>query len=389
MRIVCCALAAIFSWQVQAEVPKQNFEVLQTADANHKAARLFQHLTGVPLNITDPRMAEMAAAITEGRMTDAARIATEDENFYAVTIRTIAASMSSRDNSPLTPLNDFQATFIGAVRDDVDARELLVGDFTYRGYDDLGLPQISPQSNDHYAQFESRGYGLRRNLVKVSPQNYHLPERAGLLTTRAWADAHLKAGTNRRAFEFALKEFLCVESSQWRDASINDRFVRRDVSRSPENDPAIYQNECRACHGIMDGMGGAFARYDFVGGQISFAGRYSIATKMNANSHVYPEGYLTIDDQWINLATTGSNAALGWRGPTRGSGLRAFAAMLAESQAFSRCMTERAFAAVCRRDTERSNIESLAADFEASGRKLRGLFESVAVHESCGLGLEQ
>ena len=97
-----------------------------------KTKLLFRRITGVPLNNQDPRLLQMAQLIENGEDQKAAAIATEDVYFYQVTLKNMAAVMSNRTETPYVGLDDFQATFIGAVRDELDARTLLTGNYLYR-----------------------------------------------------------------------------------------------------------------------------------------------------------------------------------------------------------------------------------------------------------------
>src|SRR5438309_135183 len=80
-----------------------------------KAQRLFERLTGTPLSLNDPRFNQMVAFIDNGEEGKAAAIATDDPYFYQVTVKNAGSIMSNRSETPYVPLDDFQATFIGAV----------------------------------------------------------------------------------------------------------------------------------------------------------------------------------------------------------------------------------------------------------------------------------
>ena len=100
---------------------------LQALDAGSQAHEIFEKITGVPLQNTDPRLVTMSNLITNGKLKEAAAIATDDSNFYDVTLRNWAAGMDGKEDSTLTPFSDYQALLIGAVRDDVDFRTILTG----------------------------------------------------------------------------------------------------------------------------------------------------------------------------------------------------------------------------------------------------------------------
>jgi hypothetical protein len=61
----------------------------------------------------------------------AALIATKDPAFYNNTIRNMAAPWTNRDQSVFVPLNDYTATVVGMVRDNVPFNTLLSADLVY------------------------------------------------------------------------------------------------------------------------------------------------------------------------------------------------------------------------------------------------------------------
>lgn len=316
----------------------------------------------------------------------AAEAAMTDKRFYSIRLRSFAAPMSNVDESPQEPFNDLQALVIGIIRDDLDARLMLSGDFGYKGYPNLGLPAVSRADNAHYQEFESRGYDYWRDLMRYKDQWPDIDEAAGVLTSRAWGKAFLSAGTNRRSMQYSFQIFMCAPKEKWKDVGIPDHFVRRDVNRNIGGNPWTYQNDCRNCHGIMDALTGAFARFDFVDNAITYMGPSGIAAKYNQNGEVFPDGYVTYKDAWINYATYNTNKGFGWRGPLKGIGVKAYGEMLANSRGFSQCMVKRVFHDVCNRDlegTESEMVESLADKFEGSGYRFKTLFAAAAIEPNC------
>ncbi len=351
------------------------------------AEQLYRRLTGLKPLPSDPKLAEMKKLLADGAPLEAAHVASGLEPFYSSQVKSFAAAMATKGELPSTPLNDFIATLIGATRDDLDARTLLTGDFAYVPAS-VAAKQSLPESNLPYATFESEGRSYLSELVKIAPQRKlsAIPP-AGLLTTRGWGQAHLEAGTNRRGVVYAMREFLCAPIESWRDVSLPDLRVRRDVPRNPGGDPATFQAECRGCHAPMDALGGAYARYDFVGGNLSYAGPSKVVRKMNNAPTTYPMGYQTVDDSWINLLAYDGSGALGWNGPSSGYGLGSFAKLLSDSKAFGACMASRAFARICRRDPvspeDSAAVEGIEQDFINNGYRLRYLFERTALDEAC------
>ena len=386
---------------------------------NHRrAALLYRRLTGVTTPITSPLIDQMARELSSGdRMgwLRAARIATSQREFYNITVRDFAARMATREETVNAPLNDFVATIIGVVRDGENARQLLTGNFYYAADPDKAavvdnMIEDHLMSNNHYLELERNRFNLAEVLVRRSPQSLYdgqggvvpNPDPAGLLTTRGWMEAHAVAGTNRRLVEFAFRQFMCVEMEHWADAFGPDNMVGRDVDRFPGNEHDTYTTSCRSCHSVMDSMRPAFARFDFTNGFTKNAFVHApgngpnqmaqnppgIAQKMNRNDDVFPGGFVIENDGWVNHAVRGANAAFfGWRSENqRGYGIRDFGQLLASSEAFPRCMAQRAFRSVCKREIapfERGMINQVAKEFEENGYDLRLLFEMVAVTKEC------
>lgn len=325
----------------------------------------------------------MEALISQGDFRGAANVATEDPGFYRLTLKQWATRLSNKEESPFPGLNDFSALVIGVARDDKDARLLLTGNFAYEG---SAGPKRDVGNNLHFEKLEETRADLKKDLKLVKPQWEGFLSSAGLLTTRAWGAAHYRDGTNRRAVEFTLREFLCTPISSWKETGIAPTYVRRDVDRSPGGNFETFQKECRTCHDPMDAMGGAFAHLDFKSEKlIDF--RHAIADKMNQNSDTYKDGHAVQNDYWMTPNSSNHQQLFGWRGPTSGSGIKAFGRMVADSERFKSCMAERAFREICGRDAsaeERaSHIAEVARNFEAGGYKLRRLFEEVAILPGC------
>ncbi len=326
----------------------------------------------------------MSALIEGGNALGAAHIATEDNGFYDVTLKNWATPLGNRDFDPYDTLNDFVSMIIGTVRDGRDARELLFGNFTYAAPTVHGIPPVNPRNNDHYKFLDDNHVSLRQELIRIEPQRDDLPDSAGLLTSRGWGAAHLVAGTNRRAVEFSFLVFMCAPIKEIADAEVSDWHVRRDVDRTPGGITATYIQSCRACHAGMDALGGAYGRYDFTNNQVTYLP--GIATKVNKNGAVYPEGHVTTNDSWINYWTRNQNVHFDWRGNLEGAGVRSFGIMLANSGGFAKCMAKRTFKSMCRREPleeEEVDIVTLAKSFSENGYNLRHLFEEAAILPNC------
>jgi len=253
-------------------------------------------------------------------------------------------------------------------------------------------------------------------------------ETAGLLTSRAWMQAHAVAGTNRRLVEFTFKEFLCTPIEKWSDTTGSDAFIGRDIDRFPAGSHTKFTNNCRSCHTRMDPLRGAFAYFTFGNNMIKHSfvvdriaadqredaqgnenkmatglqpgdpaltqlpslGSVAFVTKkMNHNQNVFPGGRVITDNSFENSALDPwGQAYFGWRGPTKGKGVKEFGAMVANSEQFSRCMARRVFASVCKREPQSFDdkvIKESAKEFADAnnGYKLDYLFKKIVTTPNC------
>ena len=176
-----------------------------SAGPREQARRMHDRLAGVPP--TAAVLDAMANDIAAGRSIDAAYRAMESKSFYAVTLKNFATPWTNRDQTVFAPLNDYTATVIGMVRDDVPFNTLLSADLLYVGASGLGLPAYSGASNDHYEQIEARGIDLKQGLTRTTQSAVlGLPSAAtaGVMTTRAAAQAFFIDGTNRAMFRYTM-----------------------------------------------------------------------------------------------------------------------------------------------------------------------------------------
>src|SRR5580704_19502663 len=244
---------------------------LATAHAgpNEQAKRIYERLVGEePPPAT---LVSMANAITaqpgQAGLLVAAGIATQAPEFYNVTVKNMVTPWSNRDQTVFAPLNDYTATVIGMVRDDVAFNTALSADLLYT-INAPGLPAPSNASNAHYATAETKGVDLSSTLKSTTQSGvYGTPSAAtaGLITTYGAEAAFFINGTNRAMFRFTMINHLCNDLQTVEDTTrITDR-IRQDVARSPGADSRVFLNTCVGCHSGMDPMAGAFAFYNFNG----------------------------------------------------------------------------------------------------------------------------
>jgi hypothetical protein len=236
--------------------------------------------------------------------------------------------------------------------------------------------------NTHYESVEKHGLDLSdsRLLVRLSQEGVlQLPINAvsGLLTTRGYANAYVIAGTNRAPIAYAMEHFLCKDMEELNDTTIPDFRNRRDVDRSPGGTSSIYKNRCVGCHAGMDALAGAFAYYDYVNGKLEYkAGQ--VSPKMNHNI-VFPDGFITETDQWMNLWVEGANSSVGWpKSRTVGEGVNSLGRMLSETQAFHSCMAKQVYEKVCFRKAstqlDRQRVAKLTSDYINGNFNMKNLF---------------
>lgn len=366
-----------------------------------EAKWLLERLTGVKWSSNSPVYAQVLAKIRAGQKQEAAEIATEQAQFLNVIVREFATKMSTRDESVREPLNDFTATVIGVTRDATDARQLLHGNFTYKGdqtkLTGLNISDEVLRNNTHYAQMAQNSVNLKDVLIRVDGQQVATsdtttvpnPDPAGLLTTRAWLSSHAIAGTNRRLVEYTFRQFMCLSMPEWADTASFDTRVGRDIDRAPGGDPQRFLTTCKGCHTGMDGFRGAFSRWDYRDrGNNTGSAAHSqsgatdnnyrapadanqVVNKMNANNGVYPGGFTVTNDSFENFTNrpNSRNALnLGWRAPApdpdatlsaRTTGVHAFGRLIAGSTRFTQCMAKRTWDAVCKHDLPEAEMDAV------------------------------
>jgi hypothetical protein len=353
-----------------------------------QAKRIHDRLAGVPP--TETVLNDMETDLVAGNDTDAALTAMENSAFYNVTLKNFATPWTNRDRTLFAPLNDYTATVIGMVRDEVPFNQLLSTDLLYKGDDALGLPGNLQTSNDHYTAMEQQGVDLKDNLVSdMQSVNYGIPSTAtaGVMTSRAAAEAFFVAGTNRAMFRFTLLNHLCNDLEQVKDITRSPDRIRQDVSRSPGGDSRIFNNSCVGCHSGMDPMAQAFAYYNFDPGsqRLEFTPG-TTQPKYHINENTFKYGYVTPDDHWDNYWRAGQNALLGWDAglPGSGDGAKSLGIELASSEAFARCQVKKVFKTVCLREPgnsqDRSRIDSITAIFKADNYNMKTVFAETAAY---------
>jgi len=422
-------------------VPQFNVDITKSITPSvKKAETLFNRLNGVRTAIDNPTLFQMADLMDRGQNFEAAELATKDpyygHQFYNITVKEFATPMSTREENLGASLNDFVATIIGVTRDGIDARKLLTDNIVYAANSSkAGVPNNIIRdrltSNRHYEALEQGRFNLADVLEKTTQKIFNGSvavdpvETAGLLTTRAYMAAHAVAGTNRRPVEYAFRAFLCTPIEKLANSSGSDSMIGRDIDRFPGGSHTKFTQNCRACHTRLDPLRGAFSYFTFSNNQVkhSFLNNRLpanannedmssgmktgvrnadpaltqlsdkknldyVVTKMNHNDHVFPGGRIVIDNSYINTSSQDlwGQQYFGWRGATTGNGVQQFGTMIAQSEQFSRCMTQRVFETICKRQpasSENNYIQNIAKEFETKNYKLDYLFKRVASSPEC------
>ena len=359
------------------------------AGPREQAKRIHDRLAGVPPSETVLTQME---ALIPGNPQAAADIAMNNKNFYNVTLKNFAAPWTNRDQSVFVPMNDYIATVIGMIRDDVDFSTLLSADVTYVGVGGVVSAAPSASNNDHYAQLESNNVDLSlpanfASTPQSSVQGIPSTATAGIMTSRAASEAFFIAGTNRAMFRFTLLNHMCNDMEQMHDTSLVPDRIRQDVSRSPGGDSRLFLNSCVGCHTGMDPLAGAFAYYDYdeTSQRLVYTAG-NVQSKYFNNDLNFPQGYRTTDDSWENYWREGQNSYLFFDGslPGAGNGAKSMGQELGNSYAFAACQVKKVFRAVCLRDaenqTDRDAVDAIVTSFRSSGYRMKQVFADTAVH---------
>jgi hypothetical protein len=385
----CAVVLAVSSTAANAQV---------TAD---QATRMYNRIAGIPPNST-----ELSAMMAAGSLSAAALIATQDPKFYNDTIRNMAAPWTNRDQSVFVPLNDYTATVIGMVKEDVAFNTILSADILYIGDGTSGEPAYSPNGNDMYTTLDNNNVDLSVHLKRTTQSALTgIPSNAvaGVLTTRGAASAFFVNGTNRAMFRFTMINHLCNDLPTVMDTTRPPDRIRQDVTRSPGGVSTLFLTNCIGCHSGMDPMAQAFAYYNFqypaseIGATAWPVGQivYTVGQtqpKYHINNTNFPQGFNTPDDSWSNRWRTGPNANLGWSTtlPGSGQGAQSLGLELESSGAFNTCQVTRVFKTVCYRAPASSSVQNPNGDtaeitkmlsvFQQNNYSLRYVFAEAAAY---------
>ena len=364
------------------------------AGPREQARRMHDRLVGVPPSATV--LDSMAAKIAGGDALGAANEAMQNSTFYNSALKEFVTPWTNEAQTPFAELNDYTATVIGMIRDDVPFNQVLSADILYTGAAGVVTAPYSFTNNDHYKQLEANNVNLGDATKLVRTTQSSLPgtnltenDVAGVITTRASGEAFFKGGTNRRVWRFTAMNYLCRDMEQLSDVSRSADRIRQDIPRSPGGDSSLFLNNCIGCHTGMDAVSGAYAFYEWdetdpAAARLIFTpGR--VQPKYHINSNAFPGGFFTVDNSWINYWRAGPHAALGWRGPqSSGTGPKSLGVEVGASRAFSLCQVQKTFQRLCFRSpntaADQSAIDRIATVFESNNYSMKRVFAETATY---------
>lgn len=420
-----------------------------------KALQLLENLTGKRFPLFDRLVTEVKQLLDQGKPIEAARLIMDrDPDFYDVKVADIFKPFSSTQRGSMNvPVNDAVATGVGIVRDGLDARLMLYGDFLYRIKGEIvgnaGVfygRRYLLESNLHYDFIDAIKLPLKCALEKLSPTSLFdlpngfritaaepdptqpsgykqkmkdLPNPAGMISSRGLQEAYSTAGTGRRNVLYSFQDFMCADIEKWRYSEYPDDLVRGDVDRSPGGDLFEYAQNCKGCHGALDGLSRAFSEYHFENGIFKyvpfFMGRNTFDTnesedntkisftsaggfntyipthRKNNHNILFNPAMRVYDTEFVNNTPLGPMGGEFGFTVTEGTGPQEFGAMLATSARFPQCMALRTYESICKQDVFKDTVDGsfdpqleqyvkqLGDSFADAGYDMKKLIEAVAV----------
>jgi hypothetical protein len=361
------------------------------AGPTEQAERIYERLAGVKPSpaVLQEMVSDITSQSGQAGLVAAAVVATDPQKaptFYSVVLKNMVTPWTNRNQTVFAPLNDYTATVIGMVRDNVSFDQVLSGDILYT-VNAPGLPAVSINNNNHYATAEANGVNLASALVATTQSAaYGLPTAAtaGVITTYGGASAFFINGTNRAMFRFTMINHMCNDMQTLMDTTRPTDRIRQDVSRSPGGDSRIYLNNCVACHSGMDPMAQAFAYYNFdvTANQLMYTPG-QVQPKYHINSQNFPQGFVTPDDSWSNRWRQGPNSVFGWNQalPGSGNGAKSWGQEIAGTTQFAACKVQQVFQTVCFRSPQTQADQTAAANITGvfqQNHNLKTVFQQVA-----------
>jgi len=343
-----------------------------------KMQQLHEKLIGYPALKQSKYYQHLIELDKKGQYQDAANFLVHTDAFANTTLRTFASRFSANETEPaVSMIDDLQLQVIGHIISDNDFREVLTSEY----YFDFGTNPL--RDNPYYLFRNLENYDLKQ-------KNHHISEiraKSGIITTHQFASLNFDGGTNRRPVKYLMEKFLCSPINSWKDASLPDDFVRRDIDREPGKDRNIYLTQCRSCHAPMDAMAEAFTTIgNFNSNKSTLVTYFKPFTKTLQNEETYPKGHVPKgDNNWKNYLVNNPN--LGFEpSAAEGNDYDELAEALSNAKAFRQCMVQRSVRELCPQSSfSKADVEKLTQDFAQNKYNMNYLFAHVALNEKCQL----
>lgn len=300
-----------------------------------------------------------------------AMIEDNESTLVASHVRTMFTPLAGREKSFTETAGDF---VLGAMLSTLKNRsvdQMLTGDFSYQVYRGDRL--------DLELNFQTTDSSLKERLKSEKTQDYISDPnyRVGLITTQQYGESIFSGGTNRRPIKKLVEDFLCKPVESLMNFTISDRWVGRDIPRSPGNDSKVYLNRCMGCHTGLDSLRGAFAGYNF-NSELTWSRR--VENKLNNNPNTSPEGFIVTNDTWEHLGwlpvapdqvSTSSSRKYH-------SGPKDLIQMVVNSRQYYSCLTQQVKDRLCRETKVKSQtMDEVVTSFQKH-KQLKTAFAEVA-----------
>ena len=186
-------------WTFVACAMLTSLAVPANAGTREQARRIHDRLVGVPPDATTLQL--MVDRIDALDPLGAADIAMQHPAFYRTALKSFATPWTNVEGDVFAPLNDYSATVIGMIRDNVPWNQVLSADLVYTGAGGVVPSAYSHTDNDHYEELEANRVDLSDPNLFIGVPQSGLPgsvlqpgDAAGVTTTRAARRSLLQRG---------------------------------------------------------------------------------------------------------------------------------------------------------------------------------------------------
>ncbi len=404
------SLSALFVIVFAGSFSNHRSGITESSDPTFDLANsLYMSLTnGAPLLPENPLYSSVIAAVGAGHLDTAAKLITHPRTgareFYDVMVASLPQQWN-RDQNVVGDRNELSAMFLGYTRDEIPFKELLLRDWVY--FD------RSISNNDAYATNNPSHF--RVVFSTKSPRDALSGDYrpgfggVGIFTSYPWFQNYIDMGTNRRPIYGVLNHLYCTDIKHIQTLLIPDKFVKRDVPRTPAGNVNDYLSNCVGCHSFMDALiPRAFARYDTNPNNGMPIPLYTSPRDKNNEVNFAKEPITT--DEWHLFVTAQQNAIFRFNGLAgrplaaygstelrymEGEGLRMFGELIANSDGFYNCMAKQVVSRIYLKkqfsldnltDEDKAELTAQESIIERFGQQLkrdqnlRSLIEAVAVY---------